>query len=111
MEETQRMMDRCMTSSTMKENEFSLIGKVLIVIGVIALAGAALLNVVRGDVLHPFAFSIVIFGFALFLWAKLSVIIRNRWISFGTANMSLAMANAYRLGWWLMAVGTIMTFA
>jgi hypothetical protein len=44
------------------------------------------------------------------LTAKLHVISTNRLISFGTKYMSLPIANCYRLGYWLMALGVLLTF-
>ena len=94
----------------MKENQLSLVGKGLIVIFTAVLIAAALLNIWRGDASHPNFFVIAIVGFLLFLVAKLSVIARHRWVSFGTRFMSPAMANAYRVGYWLMFVGVLATF-
>jgi hypothetical protein len=54
---------------------------------------------------------IVLLGFGLFSLAKLSVILHRQRISFGTRSMSARMANAYRLGYWLMACGMLVTFA
>jgi hypothetical protein len=53
---------------------------------------------------------IVLIGFLLFLVGKLSVILHKQRISFGTRLMSERMANCYRLGYWLMAVGVLITF-
>jgi hypothetical protein len=50
-----------------------------------------------------------IVGLLLFLTAKISVI-RKRKISFGTGLMSEGMANLYRVGYWLMIVGILVTF-
>jgi hypothetical protein len=54
---------------------------------------------------------VVLLGFGLFSLAKLSVILHRQRISFGTRSMSARMANAYRLGYWLMVCGTLATFA
>ena len=94
----------------MKENEFGLLGKVVVIAVVIGLAAGALLNIWRGAVAHPELFGIALAGFALFLAAKLSVVKQRRWLSFGTQHMSPAMANAYRAGYWLMFVGAVATF-
>jgi hypothetical protein len=94
----------------MRDNEFSPIGKAAVMIGLIFAAVAAVANIAAGEPQHPLAFFAVLAGFILFLTAKLSVIARKRWISFGTTLMSPGMANAYRLGYWLMIAGTLATF-
>ena len=99
-----------MSIPILKENEFSLIGKVMTGICIFVLIVVALLNIWRGDVSHPGLFFIAIAGFLFFLVAKLSVITSNRRISFGTRFMSPAMANIYRAGYWLMFVGVLATF-
>jgi len=50
-------------------------------------------------------------GFVLFAVAKTSVVAQQRWITFGTRTMSENMANVYRIGYWLMAVGILATFS
>ena len=95
----------------MKENEFSPLGKFL-VIAVIVIPSilSAIINIFRKHVPHPGAFIIVLIGFLFFIIAKLSVIIPKNKISFGTKLMSTGMANLYRLGYWLMVVGILFTF-
>ena len=95
----------------MRENELSLFSKVGITILVTLGFLAATLNIVKGSVAHPRAFWIVLAGLVLFIIGKMSVIARGRWVSFGTWPMSESMANVYRLGYWLMAVGILVTFA
>jgi hypothetical protein len=95
----------------MKEYDLGWAGKSAAVVAVVMLAIAALLNLSRGEAPHPGAFSITLAGLALFAVAKLSVILRTRLVSFGPRLMSPAMANLYRAGYWLMAVGIIATFA
>jgi hypothetical protein len=99
-----------MTMPIMKENEFSPFGKAVVVVGIVAAAVAALINIFRGEPQNPFAFGIIGVGFVLFLIAKLSVVTRKQWISFGTKLMSPGMANAYRVGYWLIVVGILATF-
>jgi uncharacterized membrane protein len=55
----------------MKENEFSPFGKAVVVLGIVAVAIAAVINIFRGEPQNPFAFGIVGVGFVLFLIAKL----------------------------------------
>lgn len=99
-----------MDISIMKENQPSLFGKALVVVCTFMIAGIAALNIWRGTASHPGLFVVAIAGLLLFLAAKLSVIVRIRRVSFGTALMSPAMANAYRAGYWLMLVGVVATF-
>ena len=95
----------------MRENELSNAGKVLVsaIVGVL-LVGAAI-RLGRGEVRHPESLWIVAVGFILFLIAKLSVIRRGKWISFGSRPMTNAMGNTYRTGYWLMIVGILIMFA
>ena len=46
----------------------------------------------------------------LFALAKLTVIWGGVVVSVGTRHMSEGAANAYRVGYWLMAVGVLLTF-
>ena len=95
----------------LRENEFGVIGKALTIVCVIVVAALALLNAGRGEVPHPWFFSVAVAGCLLFLAAKISVIVTKRRISFGSGEMTPAMANTYRAGYWLMCVGTLATFA
>lgn len=94
----------------MKENEFGRLGKAFAIVVIIGLTAGALLNLWRGEVVHPELFGIALAGLGPFLVAKLSVITKGRWVSFGTKHMSPAMANSYRAGYWLMFVGSVLTF-
>ncbi|MCW5890363.1 MAG: hypothetical protein KIT14_07395 [bacterium] len=93
-----------------REHEFSRFTQIAVWALVAVGFGAAILNIAHGDVSHPGAFWIVLGGFFLFATAKFSMFRKGRWISFGTATMSENMANVYRLGSWLMAVGILATF-
>jgi hypothetical protein len=95
----------------LRENELSPLGKTAIVLLLVAVALSAAANVGSGHVPHPYAFAIVLFGFTLFLIAKLSVVGWKKWISIGTGLMSANMADLYRVGYWFMAVGVLATFA
>jgi hypothetical protein len=94
----------------LKENELSLFGKSAIVFLVAWIAIGATVNIARGEVRHPAAFFVVLLGFVLFAVAKCSVIYWKKRVSFGTSHMTENMANAYRVGYWLMAVGILFTF-
>lgn len=96
----------------MKEHEFSVIGKVAVVLLlVLGLVVPAVQRLARGEVQHPWALPLVLIGFLFFAIAKLSVVCRTQWISFGSRRMTDNMANLYRLGNWLMVVGILLTFA
>lgn len=95
----------------MYENQFSPIGKAATVLLLILVAIGAVVNIARGEVPHPYAFVVVLFGFSLFLVAKLSVVGRKKWITFGPGLMRPGMADLYRVGHWFMVVGVLLTFA
>jgi len=85
----------------MKDHHISRLGKSAVVLLVFIAIVSAIINITRGYVGHPAAFSIIIAGFLLFAVSKFSVI-RKKWISFGPGFMTENMANVYRLGYWLM---------
>lgn len=94
-----------------RHGELTLAGKTVTVVLVGFAAAGALSSMSRGVVPHPSAFVLVIVGLVSFLVAKLSVVRRGYLVSFGTRRMSADAANAYRFGYWLMVVGTLLTFA
>ena len=85
--------------------------KIVIWLTLAALGIGAIVNIYYGNVTNPKAFLVVLVGFILFAISKLSVILKNKKISFGTKPMYENMANLYRLGYWLMIVGLLATFA
>ena len=93
-----------------KNNEFSSFSKWLVTFALLIPIAFAGKNFIQGDVKHPALFFVIVFGFLLFLIAKLSVIIPKKKVSFGTNLMSTSMANLYRLGYLLMVLGAILTF-
>ncbi len=95
----------------MKENEFSSVGKFLTTFVVILTFVLAAINIIHGEVRSPLAFAIVLVGCGFFVVAKLSVILKRQWVSFGSGPMTETMANCYRIGYWLMALGILLTFA
>ncbi len=95
----------------MKENKAGNFLKIVSLLTLAALTIGAFLNIYYGNVTHPKAFFIVLAGFILFSFGKLSVIIKKQRISFGTKLMTENMANLYRVGYWLMVVGLLATFA
>jgi hypothetical protein len=99
----------------MKENELSRPTKFLVSVGLLiflSLAGvSAIQNVTHGVVHQPRAFIVVLIGFLCFAFAKLSVIRHKRLVSFGTRVMTEDEANFYRIGYYLMGLGFIFTFA
>jgi len=92
------------------DEEFTPVGKGATVLLLVLLGLAAATNIFRGDVPHPNAFAVVLFGFGLFLVAKLSVVGWKKWISVGPGLMSSGMADLYRVGYWFMMVGILLTF-
>ena len=76
-----------------------------------ALAVGSIFNFLHGNIRHPNAFFVVLVAFIFFTIGKLSVILKKQKISFGTKLMTENMANLYRLGYWLMIVGLLATFA
>ena len=70
-----------------------------------------MIHIATVRVVNPAVFWLAILGFGLFATAKIAVIRSGRWISFGTAPMSQRAANLYRLGYWLIIVGVLTTFA
>jgi hypothetical protein len=70
----------------------------------------AVMNIAYGEVKKPLAFWIVILGFILFASAKMSLLLQKKWISFGPSLMTERMSTIYRVGYWLMAIGILLTF-
>ena len=95
----------------MKENQLLWIGEAILAVLLIIIASAvAIANIIRGRVPHPQAFLIVVTGLILFAIAKTSDIRANKRFTCGTRSMSQMMANMFRLGYWLMFVGCLLTF-
>ncbi|HYD46755.1 MAG TPA: hypothetical protein VEB21_00315 [Terriglobales bacterium] len=95
----------------MQHEQLSPITQGLIWLLIAAWAMTAVGNIVAGEVGYPAALVIVLIGFAMFLRAKLSVIRVEPWINFGSRRMEPNMRDLYRVGYWLMIVGTLTTFA
>jgi hypothetical protein len=94
----------------MRENQLTSFTKVaLVVVFIFAVIGATV-NILHQRAMHPTAFLIALGGFALFATAKMSSIKRGHLVSLGTKGMSPLMANFYRLGYWLIVVGCLLTF-
>jgi predicted branched-subunit amino acid permease len=93
----------------MKENNPSKFGRLMFYLLFLIWVASVVINIKRGHVNHPGAFGLAIVGLFLFLTAKITVI-RRKEISFGTSLMSEGMANLYRVGYWLMVVGILVTF-
>lgn len=74
------------------------------------MAATVVFNITKGQATNPYALFVAFAGFACFSIAKISVISKGHKFSFGTKLMSEGMANLYRLGYWLMAVGVMLTF-
>ena len=95
---------------SMRENELSLPSKFICVLAVLGAFFSAGYNIYNGIVKNPYAFSIPLLGFILFVISKSSLLRNKIWLSFGTKKMSENMGNLYRVGYWLMIVGIILTF-
>ncbi len=95
----------------MKENRPTNIVKIFGWLLIAMLGLGAILNIYYGNDTHPKAYWVVLVGFILFAIGKLSVILKKKKISFGTKLMAENMANLYRIGYWLMIVGLLATFA
>ncbi len=96
--------------SIMRENEIGPLGRFLVYVLIGLAFLSAIYNLATGHVVSPMAFLIVFGGFVLFGVAKLSVILRKKWISFGSRRMTETMGNIYRLGYWFMVVGLLAMF-
>jgi len=94
-----------------EDNQLSIFsqGAIYLLIGILFLS--CLVNIAKGVVPNPYYVSIIIVGFIPFVIAKYSVISKGIKFSYGTSQMSLAMANLYRFGYWLMMVGLLCTFS
>lgn len=94
----------------MKEYQLSIIGKSLCTLLIVAIAINSLTNIFTGKISNPYMFFITLVGFLVFLYSKFSVFRQKIWLSFGTEKMTECMANCYRVGYWLMVVGILLTF-
>jgi hypothetical protein len=93
------------------ENELSFVGKAAaIILLVVPVLFITVRNIIISEVANPYAFTICIVGFLLFLISKISLFRKGSLFNFGTKRLSENMGNLYRLGYWLMAVGLILTF-
>lgn len=93
------------------ENELSFFSKIAVIILVVSpVIWITANNIIFGKVEHPYAFAMCILGFILFLISKISSFRKGIVISFGGRYLSENMLNCYRLGYWFMAVGVILTF-
>ncbi len=98
-------------NKTFTENELSLFGKaVIIILLIVPTVYVTIRNIIKGQVVNPYAFTICLFGFLLFLISKVSQFKKGTSVSFGDKCFAQNMANFYRLGYWFMAVGLILTF-
>lgn len=93
------------------ENELSRFGKIIVSVALLICVIFSLAqNLINGTIPHPFSFVLCFFGFLLFFAAKTSLFLKGKWLSFGTKNLSENMANFYRIGYWVMAIGLVLTF-
>jgi len=78
---------------------------------IIVSAIKSLINIFSGNIINPIAFSITATWGVLFFISKVSMFRRKIWVSFGTKGMPECMENCYRIGYWLIIAGIIMTFS
>lgn len=92
-------------------NEFTSISKYIVYIALFFIFAYAGINVFNGTVNNPKYFFVIIFGAVLVIAPKMYVIIKlKKRISWGGKDMPNWMANIYRVGYWIMAVGFLITF-
>ena len=98
----------------LKENELSKPAKIIVggaILILLAFAATAVVqNAAHGMIKRPWAFAIVLIGFGCFLFPKVSVVRKKKLVSFGTRIMNEDQANFYRVGYYLMGLGLILTF-
>ncbi|RPI21467.1 MAG: hypothetical protein EHM61_24690 [Acidobacteria bacterium] len=95
----------------MRENVLSLPTRILVVVFLgLAVIWPAVDNLVALRVKFPIAFLLVVPGFALLAFAKASLYRAGIWISFGDREMSAKMSNLYRVGYYLIFWGVLLTF-
>jgi hypothetical protein len=94
----------------MREHQPSTFARFSIYLLIALWAATALFNAYRGEVRYPEAFYVALLGLVFFAIAKISAI-RKKAISFGSASMTPGMAALYSIGYWLMVVGALVTFA
>lgn len=98
-------------SKPLTENELSIFGKAVITLFIVVpVCIITIMNIFLGEVSRPYAFVVCIPGLVLFLISKISLFKKGIWFSFGTKRLSENMGNLYRLGYWFMSVGIILTF-
>jgi Na+/phosphate symporter len=96
------------------ENELSTPAKVIVGLcvaaAVLGAAVTATTHAIHGVAPRPWWAVLIFIGFLLFLLPKLHVVRHVRRISFGTALMTEGQANSYRVGYFLMGSGYLLTF-
>ncbi len=93
------------------ENEFSRPIKIALTLLVILPTIAITIHhIFTSEVKNPYAFLVTLIGFILFSIPKIYSILKRKWVTFGTKQLSENMANLYRIGYWLMVMGIIWTF-
>ena len=94
-----------------RENKISWFTQSLIYALLVLAALSAVFNIYNGVAKNPSAFWLSLVGLIFFFSAKVYVISKGSYVSFGSKNMPHMLGNIYRLGYWLMAVGVIFTFS
>ena len=95
----------------MRENQFSRVGQIsALLLLYAAVLAPAISNLCRLRVTASEAFGLAIIGAAMLTVAKVSLFKRGQWVSFGDRRMTPAMSNCYRLGYFFIGWGIILTF-
>ena len=93
-----------------RENKGSLLLRMSVYLGLSICLLSSMRNLCLGEVEDPCGFFVIIIGFVFFVVPKLLEKRAGDIFSFGGKNMSQGQRNSYRFGYWLMAVGFLLTF-
>jgi len=96
-----------MKSKVLGENKFSKAFEILFVLQAVPL----IYFHAKNAQVSPVGFIVILLGFILFLIAKISVIKKQHYFTFGCDNMSKAMMISYFFGYALMIIGYLVTFS
>ena len=94
-----------------KENELSHFSKTAVALIFFMAAVSVIVNIKKGIVPDPGSFLIVSVGFILFVIPKLCMIVQKSWVDVGPSSTTESMANLHPLGYWMMMLGILLTFA
>jgi hypothetical protein len=95
----------------MEHERISPVAKVGIYALIVLAFLSAMLNIYRREVPRPCCLVVVLTGLLLLVISKASLFKKGRMLSFGSQGMSEPMTMTYRLGYWFILVGVLLTFA